>query len=58
MAALDYRPSESLVAIQGTGWINNHCSVQGDNGHSHIPRPDSPRPRALHTAHPASTCMV
>lgn len=45
MAVRDYGADESLVAIQGTGWINNHCSVQGDNDHSHIPRP---APAAAH----------
>ena len=49
MAARDYRTGESLVAIQGTGWINNHCSVQSDNDHSHIPQPATASVAALLT---------
>lgn len=45
-----YGTSESLVAIQGTGWINNHCCVPGDNGHSHIPTPRRASPRYYEAA--------
>lgn len=51
MEACDYKAGESLVAIQGTGWINNHCSVPSDNGHSHIPLPGE-QPLSSHPANP------